>query len=443
MNKKLRALKMLKKLKELRKIDYEKRTDEQQSEIKKLFDELSALSTEIQIEGFEEEKRELNRSVNDPPPADDDEFSSQENRSSRRSEIRTGEPRTYRALFGEPEPDENFGGITRDFLKVVSSGRFDPRLKTSSQRAMNTSIGSEGGFLIPAELTSIIFDEAVLNSFMLQRCRIFPMLGSELKVSALDDANHSTSRSGLVALWVAEEGTMAPDDIDVRLISFKARKLYLLVKVSREWLEDAPDSDRVITSAIAKEIGWQLDNRMIQTGSGAGQPLSLLNGNNTIEVAKETDQAAASFEWENACKLSQSLNPAAEGKGIFLFSPSLKTELFTMSLDVGTGGAAVWAPALSNLTGKGLSLLGNEVFFTEHCKIAGTKGDAMLFNPEAYGIALRQDMRIESSAHRYFETDHVAFRCTVRLDAAPLYESALTLHDGTTSVSDICVLAAR
>jgi HK97 family phage major capsid protein len=347
---------------------------------------------------------------------------------------------TYRSLFGAPKATDDFKTFG-EFLATVASNRSDKRLMVSEGRNMVEAVPSQGGFLVPDEHRAEIIDMILEQSIIMPRATVYPMSHKSLKVDAIDDSDHSSSRGGLAAVWTAEEGTMSPNDIDIRQLEFTAHKLTLFLKCSNEWLADAPGSDAMIKRAVAAEMAWQLDHVFINTGTGAGQPLSILKCGGCKSVAKETGQDADTYLWENACAQHEAFHPAGEANGLWLMSPSLKSQVFTMNQAIGTGGSHFW-PALSQASGR-VDLLGLPLIFTEHCKAAGDQGDCLLINPKKYAIALRADLRIESSKHTYFTTDHTAYRAILRVDAMPINNEVLTLSDGTTEVADFVTLDAR
>ena len=73
----------------------------------------------------------------------------------------------------------------------------------------------------------------------------------------------------------------------------------------------------------------------------------------------------------------------------------------------------------------------------------GDQGDVLLADFSQYLIGLRSEMRIDLSQHLYFTTDEGAARLIERHDGQPLWDSALTLEDGSTEVSPFITLAAR
>ena len=150
----------------------------------------------------------------------------------------------------------------------------------------------------------------------------------------------------------------------------------------------------------------------------------------TIYTKYEGTKAFLSKIGRRASATSPTLPPATEG---------ISTE--GTGTGIGTGGSHFW-PALNQASGK-ISLLGLPLLFTEHCKAKGDQGDCLLINPQKYAIGLRADLRIESSAHVYFSTDHKAFRAILRVDAMPINNKVLTLSDGVTEVADFVTLDER
>ena len=120
--------------------------------------------------------------------------------------------------------------------------------------------------------------------------------------------------------------------------------------------------------------------------------------------------------------------------------PNNNTAVLTLSLAVGTGGAAI--PVMTESNGQ-FKILTRPVLFTEKTEPLGDKGDVMLCDFSQYVVGLRSGMTFDTSIHVHFETDELLSRIIERHDGQPLWDSALTLEDGTTTVSPFVVLGAR
>jgi HK97 family phage major capsid protein len=88
-------------------------------------------------------------------------------------------------------------------------------------------------------------------------------------------------------------------------------------------------------------------------------------------------------------------------------------------------------------------MLTRPVIFTEKAEPLGTKGDIMLCDFNQSVIGLRAEMRFDTSQHLYFSTDEFAARLIERHDGQPLWNDALRLADGSTTVSPFVILAER
>ena len=107
------------------------------------------------------------------------------------------------------------------------------------------------------------------------------------KVPGWDAASHTSGLfGGLAAYWEAEESTLTESEGKLRMIELAAKKLTCLTPVSNELLADGLDFQNQLGTAIATTMGWYLDYAYLR-GTGAGQPLGVLNDPALITVSKE------------------------------------------------------------------------------------------------------------------------------------------------------------
>jgi HK97 family phage major capsid protein len=88
-------------------------------------------------------------------------------------------------------------------------------------------------------------------------------------------------------------------------------------------------------------------------------------------------------------------------------------------------------------------MLTRPVIFTEKTEPLGRVGDVLLADFSQYVVGLRQGMRFDTSIHAGFSTNEMLARLIERHDDQPLWDTALTLEDGSTTVSPFVTLAAR
>ncbi len=108
------------------------------------------------------------------------------------------------------------------------------------------------------------------------------------------------------------------------------------------------------------------------------------------------------------------------------------------------GGRHRWraVPVLNESSGK-WTILTRPVIFTEKTEKLGDLGDVILADLSQYVVGLRSEMRFDTSIHANFETDELVSRLIERHCGQPLWDSPLTLEDGSTTVSPFVTLSER
>jgi len=349
--------------------------------------------------------------------------------------------RDYRSLFspdGRQALDRGNFKSAGEFFEVVRSGRFDPRLR--DVRGLTIGTPSDGGYLVPVEYSAQIHDVALESEIVLPRCNVEPMLSDEKKVPAAEIGSHSASLfGGMIAYWKGETASLEESTPKFRQMTLKAKKLTALWKYSNEWIGDAPNGEAKLIELVGGGLGWYRDRAFLK-GSGAGEPLGILNAGCTITVDKESEQAADTICYENLTAMLGRLYPGSFKNSLWVCHISTIPQLLRLQIAVGTGGSAY--PALSESNGE-WRLLTRPVIFTEKTETLGAVGDVILADFSQYTVGLRSDMRFDISHDYAFTTDESYGRLIARMDGQPLWNEALTLEDGTTTVSPFVVLEAR
>ena len=103
----------------------------------------------------------------------------------------------------------------------------------------------------------------------------------------------------------------------------------------------------------------------------------------------------------------------------------------------------VFMPNFINTSSSPWTLLGRPVFFSEKMSAIGDQGDIAFCDFSQYAIGVRSEIRFEISRDFLFQTDELASRCILRADGMPLWDEAMTLRDGVTTVSPFVTLASR
>lgn len=302
---------------------------------------------------------------------------------------------------------------------------------------------SDGGFTVTPDVALGIITRAVEESVWLRiGVRLQPMNSDETIVNAVDDADETDDlEASIKAEWKDEASEGTAQIVKFRQCTLKARKLLVIASASNELAEDSPQYVAALEGAVSRAIGKRFD-RAVLSGTGAGNPLGLLNSPATIVVSKDTGQPAATFQWENATKMWSRLAPGSHERAWWLIHPTVLPQGLSMVLIVGTAGTQPLG-AFQAGGPTGYLLLGRPVLVTSRVKVLGTKGDVILADPTQLAVGVRRGITIERSQHALFTSDQLAVRGKFRGDARPIWDKPRTLVDGLTTVSPVVVLENR
>jgi len=242
--------------------------------------------------------------------------------------------------------------------------------------------------------------------------------------------------------WAAEAGTKTASTPAFRQIRQKKKKLIGLCYATDELLQDAVALETYIMKKFGEEMGFKLDDAILR-GTGAGQPLGILNSPCLVTVAKETNQGAATIEAENIMKMRARLWSKSRKNSVWLINQDIEPQLHALNLAVGTGGIPVYMPANGLSQEPYDTLYGRPVLPIEQCSTLGTVGDIALVDLTQYLMIDKGQLAATSSIHVKFVYDETAFRFVYRCDGQPWWNSALTPYKGTNTQSPFVVLATR
>ena len=334
------------------------------------------------------------------------------------------------------DPFEFFKAL--DWQTLQTQGR-DSRLK-----ALGSGAGADGGFLIAEDYRAEVMKIALESAIVRPRARVIPMGGPTVRYPTIRDTTHASNwYGGITANWVAEGGDLSTVvQPTFGQVSLTAKKLTAYTEAPNELLADAAVAlESLLLQLFPEAIAQFEDDSFLNSGVGAAAPVSVLNADALISVAKETAQDADTIVWENIVKMYSRMLPASLGRAVWVANIDTFPQLAQMSLAVGTGGAPVWLN--SGVGGPPNSILGRPLIFTEKAETVGDAGDLMLVDFGYYLIGDRQAMTVDSSPHVRFTTDKTVWRFIQRVDGRPWIDSALTPRYSTATLSPFVSLAAR
>lgn len=157
--------------------------------------------------------------------------------------------------------------ITRDaFLNFARSGAADGELL---KKDLSSSVGSEGGFLVPETLA------AQINSVVFDMCPMRQL--ANVVTIGTDSFRQNTKKTKGSGGWVSEKGTRS----ETTAATFGStlipvHELYAMPEATSQFLADAQAN---IESWLINEIGGDLaeiENDAFTVGTGAGKPKGIL-----------------------------------------------------------------------------------------------------------------------------------------------------------------------
>lgn len=351
--------------------------------------------------------------------------------------------------FAKSSGFQNIGEFGRAVVEATRpGGRLDDRLLKIQAAATGASEGipSDGGFLVGQDLSNDLLKGVFDTAVVAKMCNRIPLStnANGIKLNAVDEtARTNGSRwGGVQAYWAAEAATVTASKPKFRQMDLSLKKLFAICYATDELLQDASALSRVLEQAFREEIGFKLDDAIVN-GTGAGMPLGILNSGALVTVAKETGQAADTVVYENVVKMFSRMPARFRKNAAWFVNQDVEPQLFSMSLAVGTGGVPVYMPAGGASAAPYASLFGRPVIPIEQCATLGDLGDIVFFDPSAYVLIDKGAIQAASSIHLQFLYDEMTFRWIYRCDGQPMLASPITPFKGSNTLSPFVTLAER
>lgn len=370
--------------------------------------------------------------------------------------------RVFATAVGEAGPVEKSFGFD-------SYGHFLHEIRISGMQGRNTSkidevyvrpnetikkaatgmgelVGSDGGFLVPPQFSNKIFERMYRENDLLAKCDKYDIGSHTMTFPRNAESSRVTGSrwGGVQAYWVQEGSSITASAPTFGRLTLQLNKLACLARVTEELIQDSSTAmESYLTRVFGLEIGFATSNAVFR-GTGAGQPLGILNAACGISVSKETGQAANTIVPQNIAKMwARRFALGPTGQYVWLVNQDTSPQLNLMTLGIGTAGVAVYLPPGGLSAAPYATLMGAPVMEVEFASTLGTNGDIVLVDLSQYVAVTKGGLNSMSSMHVYFTTDEQAFRTTFRLDGAPWWATALTPFQGTNTQSPIVTLATR
>lgn len=356
----------------------------------------------------------------------------------------------------EKKPWRNMGeqmvALARTTIAIQGgyTHKADPRIMAAL--GSSESVPADGGFLVEPEYDSNLLKKVYSTGQVASLVGKKKMNSETLRIPAVDeDSRVDGSRwGGILSYWLAEAQSYTQSKPKFRQIQLTANKLIALVYATEELLADTAMLESYIDEIVPQELAFQLDAAIIN-GTGAGQPLGILTAPSTIIQAHASGESgSAGPSAADVLAMWSRLYAPYRGDAVWLINQSIEPSLIQMTIGSPSLGQILiyTAPGVAgNATGRGL-LFGRPVIPIEQSASVGVQGDIVLWSPSGYLLAMRQELRADSSMHVAFLTGEMAFRFMMRADGQPWWKKPLQPYYQTggtapATLSTQVVLASR
>jgi HK97 family phage major capsid protein len=354
------------------------------------------------------------------------------------------------AAAGAPGQKTEFKSLGEMLLAVVrherTKGKDSDRRLFAAAAGESEKVPSDGGFLVQKDFSAELLMRMYQTGQIVSRCRKIPISGNAngVKINAIDeDSRADGSRwGGVLAYWVDEAASLTASKPKFRRVELQLQKLIALCYATDELLEDAAALEAVIGQAFAEEMTFKVEDAVIN-GTGAGQPLGILNSGATIQQAKGGSDSGAVLTTADVLAMWNRLWVPSRQNAVWLADVSIEPQLYQLVLGAPSlGQILLYTPPgdKGNQTGM---LMGRPVVFHEHGAVLGTPGDIVLADLNQYVIIDKGGVRQDYSIHVNFLTDEGVFRFVYRVDGQSWWKKPLTPKSGGSTLSPFISLATR
>lgn len=298
-------------------------------------------------------------------------------------------------------------------LRAVAFGA-----KTDAERrALSEGTDSAGGYTVPTVLSAALIDRLRKQSVLIRAgARTVPLTSDTNVIAKL--------LTDPAPAWRAEAGAVAASDPTFGAVTLAPKSLAVLVKFSRELLQDSINIEAALVNAITQAMALEVD-RAGMFGSGSdNQPTGLVNisGINTLDVGGKLSVYTGGIFAPLVKARTQILTANAGEPTAFIMHPREDGVL------VGTlngNGDPVTAPAK-------IAAIPQLVTTSVPINAGGGTNEASIItgNFAHFIIGMRETLRLEVLRELYAATGELAMIAHMRVDFAAEHALAFSHING-------------
>lgn len=327
-------------------------------------------------------------------------------------------------------------------------GRVDPRLVANAPTTYTQEgIGEDGGFLVPPDFRQEIMTKVMGEDSLLGRTDQLTT-GSNSVVLPTDETTPWDSSGGIQAYWGNEASQLSQSKVKLGEKQLRLHKLTALIPVTEEMQADAGTLDGYLRRKVPEKFDYKIQNAIVN-GTGAGQPLGILQSPALVSVAKDTNispsQQADTVLYSNIVNMYARMYAPCRSRAVWLINQDIEPQLYTMAFDPNNQTKVpVYLPAGSVAGSPFGTLFGRPVLPIESCSTLGDKGDIIFADLTQYLTVLKTGgIRQDISMHLFFDYDTMAYRFIFRVAGMPWWGAPITPANGNNTRSCFVTLDER
>ena len=271
---------------------------------------------------------------------------------------------------------------------------------------------ANGTVLVPEAMSSMIIDLARADSVVFRwGAQSFDMDAESVRIARVAD--------GPAIAIHSENQEITEDNPSFNAVTLYSRTLAGLCKASRELAQDAPNFGALIESELRKSMAVALDSRILTGNGGSDGMRGILNINGI-----GTTGSVGAIAWEDFHNAAIDIRANNHSPNGVVLHPTILGDAQVLTSGDGTNSAKLWLGPPPSL---------DDLMFLPTTSM--TTANALVGDGTKIIVGFRTQAEIQATTEGAgtFEKHQVAWKVTLRVDAAVTHEAAFHSLTGITT----------
>lgn len=313
---------------------------------------------------------------------------------------------TYKNVYSNTRYGrDQFSPEMKQFIHFMRTGE-------KINKAMSEGVNTAGGYLVPEEFEAEVIRK-LSNDVAVRRAgaRVFTMSSNRLEVP-IETARNSGG-------WIAEGAAYTEQDTALNQVALTPYKYTRLIKTTEELLEDSAVNLADYFAVVFAEDFAEAEDKAFLQGTGTNQPSGiLLDANITKNDPASTTwgDKTADFGPDDVIAHFYSLRAPYRRNASWIVNSTTAQILRSMK---DGNGQYIWTGSAPGgiANGEPAQILGRPVIVSDNITDDATNGNQIILGDfRYYLIGQRRGLTIQRSDDYAFNTGHITFRASLRVD---------------------------